>query len=97
MRVFINPAVAGLREHHHIFSGWGCYNPRGHDNILGGKECDQNEVDRLPGDYIPLLDCSVDKARKEKSRLEIWECKPDARATIPRPFIAPEYSSGEER
>ena len=88
MRVFINPAVAGLRQHHHLFSGWGCYNDKSIDNSLGGTEC--KGVDALPSDYIPLLDCLVDKDKKsprEKNN-EIWKCQPDKRATIPKGFEA---------
>lgn len=86
MRVFINPAVASLKQHHHLFAGWGCYNSMSIDNNLGGREC--TGVDALPGDYISLLDCSIDKAKKELTRKEIWECKPDPRATIPKSFEA---------
>lgn len=87
MRVFINPAVASLKEHHHLFSGWGCYKGL-IDNKYGGLEC-KEAADALPTDYIPLLDCFVDKEKFDKTSNEIWECTHDNRATIPKPFVAP--------
>lgn len=84
MRVFINPAVASLPHHHHLFAGWGCYNSISIDNVLGGREC--TGVDALPGEYIPLLDCSVDKQSKESTGKMFWECKQDKRAVIPQGF-----------
>jgi hypothetical protein len=86
MQVFINPDVASLKEHHHVFSGWGCYNDNALDNLYGGIEC--KGVDALAGDYVPLLDCFVDKDKKLSTMKEIWECKPNRRATIPQPFKA---------
>jgi hypothetical protein len=45
-------------------------------------------VQTLAGDYAPLLDCFVDKDKKLSPMKEVWECKPNPRATIPQPFNA---------
>jgi hypothetical protein len=77
MRVFINPEVAKLKKHHHIMSGWGCFNNK-IDNNDGGIEC-KDSLDILPSNYISLLDCNMDTQAVKK----IWNCKRDERATIP--------------
>jgi hypothetical protein len=98
MRVFINPAVASLKQHHHLFSGYGCYKGL-IDNKYGGLDC-KEPADALPTDYIPLLDCFVDKEKvdeavkgavvsvKRETKM-LWECTHDNRATIPQSFVAP--------
>jgi hypothetical protein len=73
-----------LPQHHHLFSGFGCFNSDSIDNVLGGKDCPG--ADALPGEYVPLLDCSVNKKKKEGTGRMHWECKPDSRAVIPRGF-----------
>lgn len=68
MQVFINPTVARLPKHHHLFGGWGCHDDT-IDNRRGGKKC--SGVDALSDQYVPLLDCHLNKSAKE---LQIWNC-----------------------
>jgi hypothetical protein len=68
MQVFTNPAVARLPQHHHIFGGWGCHDDT-IDNRRGGKKCQGS--DALPLQYVPLLDCFLNKSAQE---LQIWNC-----------------------
>ena len=80
MQVFINPLVAQLPKHHHLFGGWGCHDGT-IDNRLGGKKCGQQDV--LPDQYVPLLDCSLNKSIHE---LQIWNCvKTSTREVIVNP------------
>jgi hypothetical protein len=86
MLVFINPGVAGLAEHSHLFAGYGCFNGERYHrkvgmhamfNHGGGVPC--NDTDALPGQYEALLDCR----RPVSTRLptELWSCTKNPRAT----------------
>lgn len=55
LHVFINPHVASLPEHRHLFGGHGCFNDVV-DNEDGGSPC--QGVDALPNLYRSLLECS---------------------------------------
>lgn len=68
MQVFINPEVSRRPRHHHLFGGWGCHDGT-IDNRLGGAKCEG--IDSLPSQYVPLLDCYMNKSQKE---LKIWNC-----------------------
>lgn len=54
MHIFINPSVASLPQHHHLFGGNGCFKTT-LNNADGGKPCEG--VDKLPEAYQSLLDC----------------------------------------
>ena len=64
MHVFINPSVASLPKHAHLFGGNGCYNGV-IDNRDNGVACDG--LDKLPDAYRSLLDC-----KKKKSGSKDW-------------------------
>ena len=53
--VFINPRVAAMKRHHHLFGGNGCHK-RVVDNRDGGSPC--KDADALPRDYESLLQCN---------------------------------------
>lgn len=77
MDVFLNPAVAGLPQHKHLFGGKGCYS-EAVDNQNGGRACFGE--DAVPSRYETLLDCS--RSRKSKGARFIespWECQPNPR------------------
>ena len=72
--VFINPSVASLPQHDHLFGGHGCYNFE-IDNLNGGINC-SDPVDYLPKSYQSLLDCSRTTTSKEKDYNNIpWICQ----------------------
>jgi hypothetical protein len=79
--VFINPKVASLPEHAHLFGGNGCYAGGGAalGNEDGGVAC--KDVDALPPAFQPLINCHREKKDKEV-RNAIWTCEknPDATA-----------------
>lgn len=74
--VFINPAVASLAKHAHLFAGYGCFNQFSGDNLQGlfnaggGEKCD-NDFENLPSKFQSLLNCRRDPLN-EKS---LWACK----------------------
>ena len=70
--MYINPRVASLPEHQHLFSGNGCYGGKD-GNSDGGVPC--KGEDALPAQYEPLLDC---KPRKTKQ--EVLDCVKNPRA-----------------
>lgn len=85
MLVFINPTVASLPEHHHIFGGDGCFNNIV-DNRDGGLPCGLRQAydakgigpgDKLPGRYQSILKC-VRSTQKMSDKGDwahaIWEC-----------------------
>lgn len=80
LRVFINPEVASMRQHHHLIGGHGCPDDSV-DNTNGGVEC--KGVDALPRDYQPLLDCVWD----HKTTDLVYVCKKNPFATIPSQTI----------
>lgn len=72
-QVFINPMVASLPEHHHLFAEPGCYagttevrgkRTIGHRNCGEGKDVQAKEVETpLPDSFKPIkLDVSMDHA-----------------------------------
>jgi hypothetical protein len=69
LMVFINPAVAALRKHDHLFGGNGCI--YGGFNPVDGVECDKRfkwfsaETDSVPDEYQSLLNCNFDHSRPE--------------------------------
>ncbi|KAJ1442041.1 hypothetical protein B484DRAFT_442454 [Ochromonadaceae sp. CCMP2298] len=69
MMVFINPAVANLPKHKHLFGGHGCHRG-GVDNNNGGEAC--RKLDKLPQEYEALLDCEV--------KTGVWNCQENPRA-----------------
>lgn len=62
MKVFVNPVVASLPQHDHLFYEPGCFQGREKGiNIL--RECGRGEESRLPDNYNPLVITSaMDKA-----------------------------------
>lgn len=71
MMVFINPVVASLPQHQHLFNGHGCYKDIGdRDNFfneIDGEPCIGR--DALPASYRPLLDCAMGK-----KKTDLWKC-----------------------
>lgn len=58
MRVYINPTIASLPKHDHLFSGDGCYKNE-LNNRDGGTPC--LGEDKLPDKYNSLIRCYRDK------------------------------------
>ena len=56
--VFINPQVASLPQHHHLFhSEHGCYGSRGKDGSFIGRICGEGKAEEetpLPKEWYPL-------------------------------------------
>ena len=71
--VFINPRIASLQKHKHIFGGNGCYNEV-IDNRDGGKECKGS--DKIPKSYKSFLNCQKNNSfTPKKDWLSIpWTC-----------------------
>lgn len=76
--VFVNPKVASLKRHHHIFGGNGCFKSIV-DNRDGGLRC--KAPDTLPMEYESLLQCNRTLSTKGNSgRIEntwnnaLWQC-----------------------
>jgi hypothetical protein len=58
MQVFINPMVASLPQHAHLFSEPGCYKGRGEKNKILHRDCgsDRQKVESvLPDSFHPLI------------------------------------------
>lgn len=72
LNVFINPKVASLHKHDHLFGGNGCFNGV-NDNRDGGIACEG--VDALPSKYISLVDCKKG-VTNEMTDLDdaLWKC-----------------------
>ena len=67
MHIFVNPSVASLPQHHHLFGGNGCF--KGALNLAdGGVPCEG--VDRLPEAYQSLLDCYRHQNEQDANVLE---------------------------
>jgi len=45
MKVFINPAVAALPEHAHLFPEFGCFGGRNENGQIIHRECDKNKLE----------------------------------------------------
>ena len=81
MQVFLNPVVAGLPEHQHIFAGQGCFNDIGEEyemlfNNGGGLPC--TGADELPQRFESLLNCNrtIEKGKPPG----LWSCVRNPRA-----------------
>ncbi len=70
--VFINPAVASLPEHSHLFGGHGCYGDV-IGNEDGGIACKQ--TDKLPVEYTPLINCAKNTTSSPDVAYQTWKCK----------------------
>ena len=59
MQVFINPVVASLPKHAHLFAEHGCYEGRGDDGSILHKECGTGrggeKESKLPASFYPLV------------------------------------------
>lgn len=59
LKVFVNPMVAALPEHAHLFPELGCYVKRGEDGNLVHRECGVGRAEgiesKLPESYKPLV------------------------------------------
>jgi len=86
LMVFINPKVAALPQHHHLFGGHGCFS-KVIDNRDGGTPCTNNAKtnDVLPARYQSLINCTrqadlrnFDKKTKEEKSAAwqnaVWSC-----------------------
>lgn len=77
MEVYLNPAVASLPEHDHLFAGDGCYKEH-YSNIDGGAIC--TGEDSLPERYDSLLRCFKDVTKMQVLQKSIedmyWTCMP---------------------
>lgn len=77
MDVYLNPRVASLPQHKHLFGGNGCYG-EAVDNQNGGRAC--LGEDALPAPYEALLECSrVKKSGNARFIQYPWDCKPNKR------------------
>ena len=55
MKVFLNPAVASLPEHQHLFAEHGCYESRKEGGIIVNRACSEGRKESvLPPEYMPL-------------------------------------------
>lgn len=91
MLVFINPVVASLPRHHHLFGGNGCFN-NVVDNRDGGVPCGTSdykkglgENDYLPSIYQSILNCyrtTKDMPDKGNWKQAIWKCSKNPQAQI---------------
>lgn len=73
MLVFINPKVASLPQHKHLFGGHGCFSGV-YGNRNGGVGC--AAPDNLPKEFQSLIDCtrSADESKDEKWEEAEWTC-----------------------
>ena len=55
MLVFINPAVASLPQHAHLFTGPGCYEGVGKEEKILNRECDGDNESKPPPEFYPLV------------------------------------------
>ncbi len=77
MDVFINPKVASLPQHKHLFGGNGCY-AESVDNQNGGRPC--FGVDALPKEYEAILECSRTRKNPNDKYIGIpWDCHENKR------------------
>ena len=79
MMAFLNPSVASLPQHQHLFGGNGCYNYV-EENRDGGTPC--TGVDALPSEYESLISCDKYYVPFQSKRHvnETWQCKANPRA-----------------
>jgi 2-polyprenyl-3-methyl-5-hydroxy-6-metoxy-1,4-benzoquinol methylase len=92
MMVFINPRVASLPQHDHLFSGDGCIFNDERDVPCDSKRFQwmDPQVDRVPSKYQSLLSCNFISTAKDKDlqsptppvMLGIWNCSKNPAATI---------------
>ena len=77
-QVFINPSVASLPLHAHLFGGHGCY--RGAtDNRDGGQACKGEHA--LPAALSALMDCQKPSNITAEDLRTFWTCKKQKGAT----------------
>jgi len=70
--VFINPAVASLEQHDHLFGGHGCFSGE-NDNRDGGAPCTGS--DSLPSQYQSLLNCKKNRKNDKMEWRDVpWDC-----------------------
>lgn len=77
LQVFINPSVASLPEHAHLFGGHGCYKGA-FDNRDGGQAC--KGEDALPSALSSLMDCKkpsdiASSSDDNEYGKTFWTCK----------------------
>jgi 2-polyprenyl-3-methyl-5-hydroxy-6-metoxy-1,4-benzoquinol methylase len=80
MDVFVNPRVASLPQHRHLFGGKGCFGDAV-DNQNGGRAC--LGVDALPSSYESLLDCTRTRPPSSPKSTKYvnfaWDCQRNPR------------------
>jgi len=78
--VFINPSVAALPEHDHLFGGHGCFGGE-NDNRDGGIPC--TGADALPPEYQSLLNCKKKRTDPNKEWRDVpWDCVENPNAKL---------------
>jgi len=82
MMVFINPVVASLPDHDHLFAGEGCHasgQGNGDGNVDGGMPCVGEDADALPDRYNSLMRCYRDTKKSKQLKLSLrqmyWTCE----------------------
>lgn len=80
MQVFVNPVVASLPQHAHLFAEHGCYGGRGDGGSILHKECGEGrggeKESKLPASYYPLIMTpEQDEAWLQKVSQSIAEAK----------------------
>ena len=90
MQVFLNPAIAGLPDHQHVFAGHGCFNGLGVDresffNNGGGAPC--TGADELPPQFESLLNCrrTIEKGKSPG----LWDCVRNPKAFSQESLMIP--------
>lgn len=92
MMAFLNPPVASLPQHQHLFGGHGCYNMV-EENRDGGIAC--TGVDSLPAEYESLLNCDkyYSPGHLKQHINETWNCRPNPRAVKERQTRVSSYTT----
>jgi len=81
MQVLLNPMVAYLPQHVHLFAGEGCMDPDKSsldqlNNIDGGVPCEG--LDSLPDSYNSLIRCIKDENMRKSLKKSVqdmyWSC-----------------------
>ena len=80
MQVYVNPVVASLPQHAHLFAEHGCYGGKGDGRAIVHKECGEgkggNKESKLPASFYPLeMTPEQDEAWLGKVRQSIAEAK----------------------
>jgi hypothetical protein len=78
--IYVNPRVASLPQHQHLFGGKGCFSTV-MDNRDGGVAC--SGVDAIPSEFESLIDCFRPMPNMPRPQIkwqEIpWSCSPNPR------------------